>query len=76
MGVRDLKAFLSERGVSMLGVTEKAELVALAQAAVAHTAEAADEVLLLIWDTRSHWSGYLVGVGYRVGWDTVSHWVG
>ena len=56
MGVRDLKAFLSERGVSMLGVTEKAELVALARAAVAHTAKAADEVPLLIWDTMSHWS--------------------
>jgi hypothetical protein len=36
MGVRELKAFLSDRGVSILGITEKAELVALAHEAQAN----------------------------------------
>jgi hypothetical protein len=33
MSVKELKAFLSERGVSLVGLTEKSELLALARTA-------------------------------------------
>lgn len=43
MGVKALKAFLNERGVSFVGVTEKLELVALARTAQAEEDDQGDE---------------------------------
>jgi hypothetical protein len=44
MSVKELKAFLSERGVSLVGVTEKSELLALARTAHEQDSNSAEKV--------------------------------
>jgi hypothetical protein len=48
MSVKELKAFLSERGVPIVGVTEKSELVALAHKAQEQDVTKTVEALLKV----------------------------
>ena len=74
MSVKELKAFLSERGVSLVGVTEKSELLALAR--TAHEQDAKSGIVRHAPASAPALPKGVITVGDKAAWTAIHQRVG